>query len=130
MTGSAYAWLGRKSIDGRMGRALQPLTDRLLSRGFPANSRLRVQIYYTRSRICFSQIFPFLHHETRLGRTWGTDIRYFDMDRLLAGQISPVGADVVMVQPWFDVDEAALARALERIRAANPDAQVDRKSVV
>ncbi|MEM8561226.1 MAG: glycosyltransferase [Pseudomonadota bacterium] len=124
MSASALAWLGKNAIDGRMGKVLAPLADKVLGRSFPARSRLRVHVYYTRSRISFSQVYPFLQFSDEIAENYAADIRLFDVERLLDGELTPVGADVVIVQPWFTVDPDRLSWALERVNGANPRARV------
>lgn len=124
MSASAIAWLGKMSIDGRVGKALAPVTDLVLSRRFSSSSRLRVQVYYTRSRISFSQIYPLLRHAGEITTRFDADIRFHDVERLLSGQLTPMGADVVIVQPWFTCDRQQLQHAMERIRGANPRARI------
>lgn len=124
MTASAIAWLGKMSIDGRVAKALAPVSEMVLGRRFSTSSRLRVQVYYTRSRISFSQIYPLLRYAGDISRRYGADIRYFDIERLMTDQLTPNGSDVILVQPWFTCGRDRLRQSMERIRSANPNARI------
>ncbi|MEM1300100.1 MAG: glycosyltransferase family 1 protein [Pseudomonadota bacterium] len=119
----ATAWLGRVATDVRMGRALAPLAERYLSRPFSRRAELRVQIYATRNRISFSQIYPFLRYAPELRHSLAAEVRCTDIEALLSGA-PPVAADVFLIQPWFTVNRAALSRVLAQIREVSPDARV------
>lgn len=121
---SLDAWLGRLTSDGRFGRAAAAGADARLSRPFTRQVQHRVQIYWTRSRIAFSQVYPFLRCADQLRRSKGIEIRCTEIDALLSGAVGPVPAETVLVQPWFTVNRAALVRALAQIRKVSPDAHV------
>lgn len=123
MSVPAAAWLARLATNSRMARVAAPFADRYLSRPFSRRAALRVQIYTTRNRIAFAQVYPLLKLATELGHTLGAEIRCADLEQLLSGG-SPAAADVVLVQPWFTVNRAALTRGLTQIREVNPKARV------
>ena len=118
------ALLGRISCDGRLARLIAPLADAWLGRPFSSRAGLRVQVYATRSRIAFSQVYPFLRFCGTMQTGRGIQVRCCDIDALLSGDRTPVQADVILIQPWFTVNRAAMVRALNQIRKANPAARV------
>ncbi|MFK7944371.1 MAG: glycosyltransferase family 1 protein [Paracoccaceae bacterium] len=124
MSVSVAAWLGRFASGNRLAGAVAPIFDAVSGRPFSAAALQRVQIYQTRSRIGFSQTYPFLRHAPDMRWKQGVEIRCADIERLLNGDLAPAVADVVLLQPWFDVNRAALVRALEHVRSRNPDARI------
>ena len=118
------AWLGRLTADSRLSRLAGPLASVRLGRPFTPNARHRVQIYWTRSRIAFAQVYPFLRYAAELRRREGIEIRCTPIEALLSGDFPPVAADTVLVQPWFTVNRASLIRALGQVRVTSPAARV------
>lgn len=105
------------------GGAAKPLAARWLNRGFPRNAACRVLIYYTDSAICWSQIYPFVHHAAALQARYGATIRCAPVQAFLEGRAGPE-ADIVLIQPWFTTPAEDLARALERLCTRLPQARV------
>lgn len=98
---------------------------RYLGRPFPSGTPLRLLIYFHANRICFSQIYPFLFYAKELREAYGAEIRLSSVDELLAGISVPrCDADLILLQPWFSVDPAALMKSLDALRTANPVAKI------
>lgn len=117
--------LTRLFARNRLNRGFHGLTARYLGRRFSKRGLKRVAIYHTPYRICFSQIYPFLHDEDRFAEKYGVEFRCFEFDRLLAGDTSGLeGADVVLLQPWFTVSLEELEAACAHVTRAAPQAQV------
>lgn len=109
------------ALHARLGPAVQ----RFLARPFGAAGALRVVLYYTPSRISFSQAYPFLHYARAFRRRFGAQIRAVPIDGLLAGEAPRHrGADVVLFQPWFTVAPSAITSALARLEQASPGARM------
>lgn len=94
-----------------------------LARPFSGRSQRRVAIYYEPNRIGFAQIYPFLHYEAEFREARGAEIRCVPVEAIASGGApSHRGADVVLLETWFDRPEAFLRRVLETARASHPDA--------
>jgi hypothetical protein len=113
--------IARLALDRRLG----PLVRRHLSRPFGGGAPRRAALYYHPGRISFSQAYPFLHHARGFRDRFGVQIRAIPIEPLLAGA-PPAhgGADVILVQPWFTADPAALVALLGRLRDASPGAAI------
>jgi hypothetical protein len=94
-----------------------------LRRRFPRTAKARITIYYEADPISQAQVYPFLHHTGELHARFGAAIRCYPVKALLAGaRPNPDGADVVLLQIWFDTPEAQIRKAVEDLRAAHPGA--------
>lgn len=116
---SSYGFQPINSIDHRLwGRLAGPWLQRSFSKG----TSCRVLVYGHADPICRSQIEPFFHNEPEFRDRFGAEFRYRPIDDLLSDQKRE--ADVVLVQPWFTVDDDALAAALSSLRAQLPNARI------
>jgi hypothetical protein len=66
--------------------------------------------------ICKSQIFPFFYYRAELRERYGIELREQDVASFLAGGGGWVDrADIVILQPWFDIGEEGLQRLLDQV---------------
>lgn len=94
-----------------------------LGRRFPSRSEARLLIYHEPTRICYAQVYPFFHYSEGLRDRFGLSVRARPVSEFMSGRID-MEADMVMIQPWFDVDQSALPTAVERFRARHPSTRL------
>lgn len=107
-------WLGRP-----FARSDRPQS------GGPQSGRLRVCVYFDLNQITFAQVFPFIYHAAEFRDQHNCTFRFFPIQDLLDGH-PPKGApaDRILILPWFNVDRGQLARALDALRKASPEARI------
>lgn len=117
--------LAARIARARFSRGAGPLAARVLARRFPARAQVRVLVFHHPNRIAWSQIYPFLHYAGAFAARHGAAIRCRPFAELLAGDFSGhEGADLILLQPWFTITAADLARAVARLRARWPSARL------
>jgi Glycosyl transferases group 1 len=113
--------LAQHALNAQLG----PVIRQYLARPFGRRTAHRTLLYYATNRISFSQAYPFLHYAADLKQRFGTEVRAVPIEGVLDGTpLTHSGADVVLVQPWFTVEPAALVRLMERLAEANPAASM------
>lgn len=112
-------WLAQR----RFARGLESASSAWLGRPFSRKAARRLLIYYTPSRIPFTQVYPFFHYRRDLARLLGLEVRALPVEKLYEGH-DGMGADVILLEPWYDVDHGVLGRAIDRLRASRPSTRV------
>lgn len=96
-----------------------------LGRPFTGRRAQRLVIYYEPKSISFTQVFPFLFYADALKQRFDVQLRCYPNTRLVAGDMPRKdGADVVLLQTWFDITPDALQGVLKNLRKAHPSAQI------
>jgi hypothetical protein len=68
------------------------------------------------SSICRSQIYPFYVYRHELRARYGVQLRELNVDHFMARTSGlPEQADIVLMQPWFELGEAGLERLLDAV---------------
>ena len=94
------------------------------SRPFKAGSK-RILIVLEPNPISFSQVYPFFFYETELQRRWDVQIRAQSRRSIENGTTQSLrGADVILLQTWFDLDADAKQGLFTQLRQAHPHAQI------
>ncbi|WP_371158427.1 glycosyltransferase [Jannaschia sp. 2305UL9-9] len=102
----------RSVLSSKVGAAARAY----LGRPFSAKVDRRLLVYYHPNPISWAQIYPFAYYADRIRAKYGTDIRFRPVEDFLSGRHIATGqSDVVLVQPWFDVERRRLAHALETL---------------
>ncbi len=102
----------------------------LLDRGgvllpFAPGPRRRLLFISERDPICHTQLFPYFYHRAELGQRYGLDLRELPLARFREGQHPYAGrVDAVVLQTWFDLDDAAMTRLVSQIRGQWPNARL------
>lgn len=92
-----------------------------LQRKFPRNAQYRIAIYYESDPISLTQTYPFLHYAEAFQARLGASVRCYPVQSLLSGAgARQDGADVILLQFWFNTPEPQIRRALDSLRAAHP----------
>lgn len=93
-----------------------------LARPFSRKSQCRVLIYGHPDPICRSQIEPFFHYSDVFFDRYGAEFRCRTINDLISGIVPPT--DIVVLQPWFNIDQNYLVDALHRLRDKQPDVKI------
>lgn len=109
-----------------LSRGVGPAARAWLSRPRPGTGGdLRADVYYACNRISYAQVFPYIHHAPELRRAHGVSLRFHPVEPVLEGRARPrAGADLILVQTWFTVEDGALRRLMDALAARNPGATV------
>lgn len=117
-----------KSMIGKWVLARRPIGNAarlFLARRFSPGSGLRVCVFYTPSRIAFSQVYPFLFYEDELRSRFKSEIRLIPVDHFLDEESSHQWvADVYFIQLWFTVEPPLLTRVFDRLASQRPNARI------
>jgi hypothetical protein len=101
----------------------------LVHRGLPAvnfsgRRRKRCLFVTVRGAVPRSQIYPFLFYLSELKAAYDLELREVDLETYeRRPERAPRGADVVLLQTWFDIDRARLLHLFETLRQHNPYAR-------
>ena len=83
---------------------------------FSRSASRRLLLITCEGRIAQSQVFPLFHFRRQLEASFGVQLREIGLDAFEAGAPGwRPEADIVIVQPWFDVSEERLQRLLEMV---------------
>lgn len=95
------------------------------SRPFRSGRGARFLFVTEEQAIARGQIFPFLFFEREIAARWGIQLREVALARFEARpDAAPSGADVVVLQTWFDVSVERLRGILDTIQRHYPAARV------
>lgn len=96
-----------------------------MTRPFSAGAERRLLLVTQPERIPQSQIYPFHHYASDLGRIHGAEIREADLAAVMSGADTPAkGATVVAFQTPFDISDDDLLRLVGRLRSDHPGARL------
>lgn len=93
-------------------------------RPFDHASKIKVLLICHPSRISYSQAYPFVYYAQDFEQKFGAQIRLVALEDFQAGRVKARGADVVLLQTWFNVSEDALTQLLDMIGTINPGAKL------
>lgn len=87
-------------------------------------SVLRVLLISEKDKICQSQVFPFYYYFPELFSRWKIELKEIRLSVFeKKPEISPSGADIVLLQPWFNIDSKKLSNIFTLIKEMNPDSK-------
>lgn len=113
--------LGRLVLSPR----LQGVALGYLGRPFSRSDSIKVAVYFDVNAITFAQVFPFLHYAAEFRAVHKAEFRFFAMQGLLSGPVAAIRpADKILLMPWFTIEPADLARALDLLRRTSPAAAI------
>jgi hypothetical protein len=85
----------------------------------------RALIIFSDNRISISQIYPFAYYSNHILGAFDLEFRLTSLDNFLQSTDSSVeGAEVVLLQTWYDVGLDVLEQTFERIRKLHPAAKI------
>ena len=119
VNGLMFNW--RTHMPHKLKRKVGPLLDQFVfGRPFKWSSR-RVLAIYEDNRISVSQIFPYIYYANDLD----IDVRAISRDHF-ENETGPQveGADLILLQTWFDLSVERKNILFEKIRRQNPDAKI------
>ena len=106
-------------------RGVDKVAQAVLGRPFLGKAPCRMVVYYEPQDISFTQIYPFIYYREALKERYGVQLRCYPNTTLLAGgTIRNDGADIVLLQTWFDVTPTALDAVFTRLKTAHPGAEI------
>ncbi len=109
----------------RLTRGVNRAAAAYLARSFSRKAGKRVVVLHAPNRISYSQLYPFFHYADALFSKYRVEIRAIPVDEVLAGQVGVLAdADIVLLQPWFRITPAELARLDEIIITQAPQAEL------
>ncbi len=101
----------------------------LVHRGLPSVNfsrarRKRCLFVTVRGAVPRSQVYPFFFYLRELKAAYDVELREVDLESYERHpERAPGGADIVVLQTWFDIDRARLLHLFETLRRQNPYAR-------
>lgn len=96
-----------------------------LNKRFSGRDTIKVAVYYQENRISFSQIFPFIYYAHEFLQRFNAEFAYIPTDSVVEDDNALLpGADIAILQVWFDVDRDKLRSLLHRIKRKSPGCSV------
>ncbi len=117
------------SLRSRAPSIVRPVVSRMLDkfslyRPFGKKHRRALIIFFD-NRISVSQVYPFAYYSNQIRDAFDLEFRFTSLSNFLQSQGSGVeGAEVVLLQTWYDVGLDLLEQTFEQIRALHPNARV------
>lgn len=103
----------------------QPFIKKYSARAFSQQAKLKVLLVFQCHRICFCQIYPFMHYKDEFAERFGVELRLVNSEDVRKGvEFGCRDADIVLFQTWFNIAEVDLMRTLEYLRVHNPRAKL------
>lgn len=103
-------------LRARQRRANEPLSYRTRRPGSSSTRKLLLLTYD--NTICRSQIYPFFYYASQIAERYDVTLHERPLEAFLA---DPPGredaADIVVVQPWFDLGPEQIAQTVDAVRA-------------
>lgn len=112
MTG-LVAFAGRYVTEPKLGIASR----RFLARPFKRKGGARFAVLYEVNRISYAQIFPFVQYADEIEKRFGVQLRFFDVAQ--AERLDFSRFDTILLQLWFDRDQATFERIFLKARSAS-----------
>jgi len=109
----------------RFKRGWKHVSRSYLARPWSSTSQRRMVIFYDPNDISYAQLYPFIYYHADFQEHYDVSIRCIPFEALIQEDFSGAkDADIVLLEPWFTLDNQLLQGICQKIQSLAPQAEL------